>query len=105
MPYIRIVGLAALAVSAAACTRTHLSRSHGQSYRAAFAHQARPVSKMTGPVAGLDSQEAIIVSETYRRGFAHKDTENKEAPILLVAPPTQSTGYEPQLAPSVPKAR
>ncbi len=87
-------------------SRAHLTESQGQAYAAAFAQQGPPPKgQIRGPVSGLDSQEAAIISETYRRGLAPKNVPVKEEPILIVAPPSRGAGGYGALAPSVPKER
>jgi hypothetical protein len=83
-------------------SRAHLTPTQGQSYNAVFERQAPPVARIAGPVKGLDSQDAAIISSTYRRGLAPRNAQVKEEPMLLVAPPVQQRGAMP-LAPSVPR--
>ena len=103
---LKLAGLA-LVVSLGGCaSRAHVTPTQGQSYSAAFAQQAPPMAKVTGPVRGLDSQEASIISSSYRRSLAPKAAQVKEEPILLVAPPSQQGGgYGMKLAPSVPSEK
>jgi hypothetical protein len=54
-------------------------------------------------VDGLDSQEAAIISETYRTSLAPKDAKPKDEPILIVAPPSRDAPAK--LMPSVPQER
>lgn len=98
---------AALAALALSCARQHLTPTQGQSYDAAFAAQRAPLppaSAKRGAAVGLDSQEAEIIADSYRRSLAPKDEKPNEEPIIIVPPPTQG-GYQraPALAPSVPK--
>jgi len=95
-------------ISMAGCaSRAHIAETHGQSYSAAFGQQTPHLEKVTGPVRGLDSQEAAIISSAYRRSLAPKAANVKEEePILLVAPPSQQAGgYGMKLAPSVPSEK
>lgn len=103
----RTVALAALVASLAivGCSRKqHLSKFHGQSYDAVFAAQRAPAraGPPQGPVEGLDSQEAAIISDSYRNSLARKTEKVDEQPLLLVAPPSRDRAA-PALAPSVPK--
>jgi hypothetical protein len=94
----------ALAALGCGCARAHLTEKYGESYAAVFSEQAPPRPKTVGPVSGLDSQEAAIISGSYRKSIAPKDTQVKDQPVLIVAPPTQQGGYGmTTLAPSVPK--
>jgi len=99
--------LAALALGAAAgcAARAHITPTHGQSSRAVFARQAPPVAEVAGPVSGLDSQEASIVSDTYRASLSPKDAPPKEDPYLMVAPPPRTSGRAMLPPPSVPRER
>jgi len=95
-----------LPVLLSGCARAHLSESYGQSYQAAFAVQAPGRARIAGPVAGLDSQEASLISGSYLKSLAPKDTQVKEQPVLIVAPPNPQSGYGmTTLAPSVPKEK
>jgi len=95
-----------VALSPFACARAHLTETYGQSYSAFFALQAPSRPKVLGPVSGLDSQEASIISGSYRKSIAPKDSQAKEQPLLIVAPPSpQQGGYSGMtLPPSVPKS-
>ena len=100
------LALTMLVATVAGCARARITPTHGLAYSAAFAQQAPPRAKVTGPVSGLDSQEAAIISASYRRSLAPKDTQAKEEPILLVAPPSsQGVGFGMKLAPSVPSEK
>ncbi|OFX23364.1 MAG: hypothetical protein A2V77_00705 [Anaeromyxobacter sp. RBG_16_69_14] len=97
-----------LVASLAGCARARITPTHGKAYSAVFAQQAPAKAKVTGPVSGLDSQEAAIISLSYRRGLASKETQPREEQqsILLLAPPSaQGGGYGAKLAPSVPSER
>lgn len=83
--------------------RTHLTETQGQACSAAFSRQAPAPLKVTGPVKGLDSQEAAIIAEGYRASLAPKQVQVKEEPLVLVAPPQRGTPALP--LPSVPKER
>jgi hypothetical protein len=103
---LKLIGVS-LAVSATGCAaRPHITPTQGRASSAAFSQQAPPLAKVTGPVRGLDSQEAAIVSSSYLRSLAPKAAEVKEEPMLLVAPPSQQGGsYGMRLAPSVPSEK
>jgi hypothetical protein len=96
--------VAAVLLSAGCARDQHMIEGYGASYHAAFATQAP--DRPQGParaIQGLDSQEAWIISETYRQSLGPKDTKPKDQPVLMVAPPTLE---RPQLPmPSVPKER
>jgi hypothetical protein len=95
---------AALAGPGCGWRKQHIVPGYGSSCDRAFAAQAVP--RKGGPAqaaAGLDSQEAAIVSQTYRTGLSPKDVKPKDQPILLVAPPSRDGA--PKLAPSVPQER
>ena len=96
----------ALAVGIIGCARAHITPTYGESSSAAFGRQSPAKAKITGPVSGLDSQEAAIISASYLRSLAPKTVQPKEEPILLVAPPAQGVGYGmTKLAPSVPSEK
>jgi hypothetical protein len=70
--------------------------------RAALRAQAAPAAKRTNSVEGLDSQEASIIAESYRRSLAPKDQKVQDEPVIIVAPPDRGTPRQ-ALAPSVPR--
>jgi hypothetical protein len=93
--------LLAASLAALGCAREQLTKTHGRSFHAAFARQtANPASKAQPP-AGLDSQEAAIIAESYRKSLAPKGTQVTEEPVLVVTPPQRQ--QPAQLAPSVPR--
>ena len=95
--------LAVVVLAALACGgRQHLQEGYGSSYHSAFDVQANPRPEPARATTGLDSQEAAIVSQTYRASLAPQDTKPKDQPILIVAPPTPGM---PKLPPSVPPER
>lgn len=98
--------MAAATIAAAGCgwRQQHLDPSFGKSYDAAFAAQhARAAGPPVAAVTGLDSQEAKIISESYRAHLAPKGQKVQEEPLIFIAPPSRE---RPQaLAPSVPKER
>jgi hypothetical protein len=96
-----IVAVGMLLALGCAGRKAHIVPGYGESSDV-FAKQAgnrQPAKAATG----LDSQEARIVSTTYRQSLAPKETKPKEEPYIIVAPPTQQA-MQP-LAPSVPKER
>jgi hypothetical protein len=91
----------AAALLACGWRQQHLDQHHGQSYDAAFAAQQGPARAPRAPVTGLDSQEAALISSTYRTSLAPKNAKVKDDPILVVAPPNRDRVAP--LPPSVPK--
>lgn len=81
----------------------HLSGDYGKSFDAIFAAQAVERQTPARAASGLDSQEASIIAQTYRKSLAPKEVSAKEQPILMVAPTRE--GQAQPLAPSVPKER
>lgn len=98
------LGGIALATLAGCAGAAHLGDgTTGRAFRAAAAAQAvRPPSQAcAAAVTGLDSQEAAIVSDGYRRSLAPKGAAVEEPEVLFVAP--QTTGPRRALPPpSVP---
>lgn len=90
--------------AAAGCDRTYLTPSHGRSYRSAFAVQtANPQRESEAKaVHGLDSQEAAIISASYRKALAPKDdtSASNQGPLLMYAP--RSANGQNMPPPSVP---
>ncbi len=78
----------AMAMSTAACERTHMRSSYGQVVREAYAAQVLnpQAGEKRVAEAGLDPEEANIVSDTYRKSLLpDKDEQaHKRAPIILV---------------------
>jgi hypothetical protein len=102
------IGLAVLAAAAACgCSAPeHLTPGFGESYRAALDRQAiREPGTFAQPVTGLDSQEAAIISETYRRSLAPKQRQGEalEEPLIYVAPPDNRMNKANMPPPSVPQ--
>lgn len=86
--HIVLFGLAA-AVSVGACSRTHLTATHGRAYREVFAAQdANPNRKGSGKsVHGLDSQEAAIIAGSYRKALAPQAAPvNGQNQLLMISP-------------------
>jgi hypothetical protein len=102
----RVLWIAVLVSSAAGCgwRKQHLGRDFARSNDAVFAAQrVRKEAPPATAVAGLDSQEAAIISDHYRASLAPKGQKVGEEPVILVAPPSRE---RPQpLAPSVPKEK
>lgn len=100
----RVVAAVAMAAVLGACAGDrHLTKAHGESAEAAFkAQRASPVPSPTPPVTDLDSQEAAIISGSYRRGLAPKGANVEEEPVIFVAP-QKATQRAPPPPPSVPK--
>jgi hypothetical protein len=99
-----IAGVAVALTAGCGWRKQHLRADHGQSYDAAFsAQRARSERTPAAVVSGLDSQEAAIISDSYRASLAPRDRKVEEPPVVLVAPPSRER--PPVLAPSVPKER
>jgi hypothetical protein len=106
--FVALAGLAAGATSGCG-DRTYLTESYGRSYRA---FQDRQTVHSSGAaksraINGLDSQEASIVSSSYRSGLAPKGVKAAhDESLLLLAPPGLAPQAGPNLPPpSVPGAR
>ncbi len=97
--------LVVMAAAALACATEHLGDGVGLSYQEAIAKQAvRPMNQSAQPVTGLDSQEAAIISESYRRSLAPKGVNVAEEPVLYVGPQPTGLGTRGLMPPpSVPK--
>jgi hypothetical protein len=99
-----IAGVAVALTAGCGWRKQHLRAEYGQSYDAAFnAQRVRRERPPATVVAGLDSQEAAIISDSYRTSLAPKGQNVEEQPVLIVAPPSRER--PPALAPSVPKER
>ncbi|MBI5547500.1 MAG: hypothetical protein HY901_26760 [Deltaproteobacteria bacterium] len=101
--------LAAGATWGAGCAGpTHLGDgTTGRAARAVFTSQAarEPTKPPAVAATGLDSQEAAIVSEGYRRSLAPRGVAVEEPPVLFVAPsPAGYANTNPMMPPpSVPQ--
>jgi hypothetical protein len=96
-------GFAALAAAGCSGPR-HMSRAHGVAYSEHFDRQVANPAAQERAEKGLDSEEAAIVANAYRRSLAPKGTrENAQPEVLLVAPPPAGGQRATPLAPSVPK--
>lgn len=97
-----VASMVLLSMTGCGWRKQHLTRTHGESYVAAFAAQRERVGKAPAEAAtGLDAQEAAIISDSYRSGLAPKGGAVSQESIILMAPPTTNRPYTP--APSVPK--
>ncbi len=83
------------------CSRRHLARGYGVSKEAFRAQRAVPAPAAAPDVTGLDSQEAAIIADGYRRSLAPKGAHVEEEPVIMLAP--QKPVQRAPLAPSVPK--
>jgi hypothetical protein len=103
------VGFLALAfcsglVGMTACSRAHLTPTHGRAYREVFtAQDANPNRKSAQSVNGLDAQEATIIAGSYRKALAPKGDEGAggQQRLLMVAP-QRPVGDSAGLPASVP---
>ena len=82
----------------------HLGDGYGRSFDTTLSRQAiRPPEKAAQPVTGLDSQEAAIISDGYRRSLASKGASPEDDSMVYVAPQTNgSNGRATLPPPSVP---
>ncbi|HVU53233.1 MAG TPA: hypothetical protein VHL80_21260 [Polyangia bacterium] len=78
----------ACALGAGACSRAHITPSHGRAFHEAFAIQdANPGRGKAKSVNGLDSQEAAIIAGNYRKALAPKsDNAGNNGQLLMVSP-------------------
>jgi len=98
-------GLMGALGTSVACDRTYMTPNHGRAYREAFAVQTVNPDRQNNPKAvhGLDSQEAAIISASYRKALSPKDESaaNAQGPMLVY--PTHGGGNQQGMpAPSVP---
>lgn len=100
------------ALTAAACNRAHLTASYGRANHEAFARQVANPEAATKPnptaahmAQGLDSQEAAIVSKTYRRNLAPRSEEATGGNMLYYAPRSAQAAHTDLPPPSVPDQR
>jgi hypothetical protein len=100
MTFLRTLALAS--VLAACAARPTMTQTQGRSYRAAFERQVASPQSHAQPPSGLDSQEAGIVAESYRKSLAPEGKETKEEPVLVITPQPKAGG---PLAPSVPMGK
>jgi hypothetical protein len=94
----------ALGLSAGACSRAHITPTHGRAFHEVFAIQdANPTrGDKAKSLSGLDSQEAAIIASSYRKALAPKDSGGAAAPQLLMVSPNAGGGSSAVVAPSVP---
>jgi hypothetical protein len=85
-----------------ACSRAHITPSHGRAYHQAFAIQdANPNRGKATSIHGLDSQEAAIIAGSYRKALSPKaESTGNNGQLLMVNPNHGGGGGE--VAPSVP---
>ncbi len=102
----RRLALIAIALLGGACARERLTETHGRSTREVFmaqrANPGAPAAKPPAALQGLDSQEATIIAETYRKSLAPKGEQVEEPQILMINPEPGRPQQRP-LPPSVPK--
>jgi hypothetical protein len=94
-----------LLLGVGACSRAHITPSHGRAFREAFAIQdANPNrGQTTKSLSGLDSQEAAIIAGSYRKALAPKSDTAASPQLLMVAPNRGGGGGDAaMLPPSVP---
>jgi len=98
------VVLAALLPLPGACSRAHLTATHGRAYHEMFAAQdANPNRKGGKSIHGLDSQEASIIAGNYRKALSPAASANPNSnQLLMVNPNRAGVNDNVQLAPSVP---
>ena len=95
----------ALVFVGACASREHLTPTHGQSSRAIF--HAQRVDPQAGdkpkPAVALDSEDARVISSTYRDSMAPKGkaAPNESSRLILVAP-QPNAAPAPMPPPSVP---
>jgi hypothetical protein len=91
--------------------RTHLTDTHGRSYRQALATQAAnpAAGAKVREAKGLDPQEASIIARSYRRGLrgpTRDDDERDKQPVLILTGPQKSRRDDGMMPPpSVPSER
>lgn len=93
----------ALGSGLTACSRNHLTPSHGRAYREVFvAQDANPNRKTTTSVNGLDSQEAAIIAGSYRKALSPKTDPGANSKQMLMVAPQRAVGDSSGLPASVP---
>jgi hypothetical protein len=102
-----IIAAVACALAAAACDRTYMTPSHGKSFRQTFAVQTVNPDRQTDPKAvhGLDSQEAAIISASYRKALGPKEDTSgaNQGPLLMYSPRSAAAAQGGNMPPpSVP---
>jgi hypothetical protein len=89
-------------------SRQHLTPTHGRSFRTTFAaQQVNPNGAEGRANKGLDSQEAALVTQTYRQSLVPKGTSQQDQPaMILLNPGAQNAphmGTSSMPPPSVPR--
>jgi hypothetical protein len=99
-----LVAAASSAILLGACSRAHITPTHGRAFREAFAIQdANPNrSKTPKSINGLDSQEATIIAKSYRKDLAPKIEQTQGNQLLMISPNQGGGGQATVLSPSVP---
>lgn len=99
------VWVALACAGALACSgHRSLTRDFGKANGSWWARQRVNKDQISEPVTGLDSQEAAIVAQTYRRSLAPKDARTDAKPQVLILEEDERGRARPKaLAPSVPK--
>ncbi|MDB4979969.1 MAG: hypothetical protein JWM82_721 [Myxococcales bacterium] len=98
-----VFALVLVAGATGACSRAHLTPTHGRAYREVFATQdANPNRSTAKSVHGLDSQEAAIISGSYRRALSPQAAANGQSQQLLTTSTTAGGSGSAMPAPSVP---
>jgi hypothetical protein len=93
----------ALLVLSTGCSRAHLTPTHGRAYHEIFAAQdANPQHKNQKSVHGLDSQEAAIISSSYRKALSPAAAPTAQSQQLLTTSTTGGGAAAPVPATSVP---
>jgi hypothetical protein len=93
-----------LALGLGACSRAHITPTHGRAFREAFAIQdANPHRKAPKSINGLDSQEAAIIAASYRKALAPRQESGGGGNQLLLMSPNRGGAEAAALAPSVPQ--
>ena len=93
------------ALGLGACSRAHITPTHGRAFHEAFAIQdANPNRKAPKSINGLDSQEAAVIAGNYRKALSPKGDANASGPQLLMMSPNHNGGggEAAMLAPSIP---
>jgi len=101
-PLLVVVALCVLGLGA--CSRAHITPSHGRAFHEAFAIQDANPNRGKTPksIHGLDSQEAAIIAGSYRKGLAPKADTPQNAGQLLMVNSGHGGGSAEVVAPSVP---
>ncbi|HET6151259.1 MAG TPA: hypothetical protein VFH68_27225 [Polyangia bacterium] len=89
------------------CDRAHLTASYGRAYNQSFAVQTVNPDRHVAATAvhGLDSQEAAIISASYRRSLSPKQEQTADHSQLLMYSPRSGLREPNMPPPSVPNER